>query len=136
MSGYPKLDDLDPAEIRALNDGELASLVADLAWTLGRNAASGLLDGALELMDAQAVVALRDALWAGESNDPINAADPDDLTDQLDDAELQSMAAFVFQLAAERGAPAFARLCDLDPDENGSAKVCHGSGEIVLLRAE
>lgn len=111
------MEQLDAESIQALEDQVLGELIRDLVHSMIPHAHHGILEGAFELVDEDAVTALREAAWKGVGELEPFSLDARDLMGTKEDDELQEILAAALTEAERRGEPAiFDRLRQMGDD--------------------
>lgn len=111
------MDELDAEAIAALDDRALGELVRDLVHTLMPHSHRGLLEGAFEMAEEDAVTALREAAWSTVNLPDVESPLARDLIDTKADEELQEILGAALTAAEKRGDPAiFDPVRQLGPD--------------------
>lgn len=108
---------LDAEAIQALDGQVLGELIGDLVHSMMPHSHRGLLEGAFELAEEDAVTALREAAWSSVNLPEVASPAARDLIDTKADEELQEILAAALTEAEERGDPTiFDPVRQLGPD--------------------
>lgn len=109
MSKQPHLPydlvNINAERIAGLDDAALGILLKDLIVTLAPNAHQGLLEGAFELADTDAVAHLREEAWKGVNAPDTGTGPATSLYNLRNDEDLQEILAAVLTEAHRRDVP-------------------------------
>ena len=109
MTDTPKssytIEDLDGEKIVALDNQTLGALIRDLVHSMIPYAHQGLLEGALEMAEEDAVTALREAAWKGVTGPELEMEGARNLIGAVCDDELQEIFGAALNEADRRQEP-------------------------------